>query len=72
MKARITGKSELKLSDLTREYTFDVIGNEGETVLISQSTTARPNEITQKLESIIAEYQTAYEYENDLGVGDEI
>lgn len=71
MKAKITGKSELRFSDLTREYTFDVIEGD-ETVLTSQVITARPSEVVSRLETIIAEYQAVYEYENDLDVGDEI
>jgi hypothetical protein len=39
MKAKITAKSELRLSDLTREYQFDILTDEGETVLASQITT---------------------------------
>lgn len=71
MKAKITAKSELRLSDLTREYSFDIIeGNE--TILGSQAVTARPSEIGSKLEAIINEYQQVFEDENDLDVGDEI
>jgi len=71
MKAIITAKSELRFSDLTREYTFDIIeGNE--TILSSQVITARPSEIVSKLEQIVAEYQSVFEDENDLDVGDEI
>lgn len=71
MKAKITAKSELRFSDLTREYTFDVIEGD-ETVLTSQVITARPSEVVTRLETIISEYQAVYEDENDLDVGDEI
>lgn len=71
MKARIIDKSELRLSDLTREYTFDIIEGE-ETILSSQVIRERPSEVTAKLEEIIAEYQTVFEYENDPEVGAEI
>lgn len=71
MKARITDKSQLRLSDLTREYTFDIIeGNE--TILSSQVITAKPSEIVSKLEQIVTEYQAVFEDQNDLDVGDEI
>lgn len=70
MKARITAKSELRLSDLTREYTFDIITDEGEVVLASQVQTARPNEIVGKLQQVVADYQAAYEEANDVEVGE--
>lgn len=72
MKAKITNKSELRLSDLTREYTFDIITDEGETILASQVQTARPSEIVSVLQKKVAEYQAAYEDENDLEVGAEV
>lgn len=72
MKARITAKSELRLSDLTREYTFDIVTDEGEAVLTSQVVAARPSEVVSQLQSIVAEYQTVYEYENDVNIGDEV
>lgn len=72
MKARITAKSELRLSDLTREYTFDIITDEGEEVLTSQVITARPSGVVEQLQEIIAGYQAAYEEEADVEVGEEV
>ena len=72
MKARITAKSELRLSDLTREYTFDIITDEGEEILTSQVETAKPSEVVARLQEIVAEYQAAYEEEADVEVGEEI
>lgn len=72
MKARITAKSELRLSDLTREYTFDILTDDNEVVLASQVVTAKPSEVVGRLEQIISEYQAAYEEENDLQVGEEV
>ena len=71
MKAIVTGKSALRLSDLTREYTFDIVGD-NEIILASQVITARPKDISELLTNIIAEYQAVFEDENDLDVGDEI
>jgi hypothetical protein len=71
MKAKITAKSELRLSDLTREYTFDIINGE-EVVLASQVQTARPSEIVTVLQQKVAEYWAAYEDENDLQIGSEV
>lgn len=71
MKAKLTAKSALRLSDLTREYTFDIIEGD-ETILSSQVVNAKPSEIVSKLEQIVTEYQAVFEDENDLDVGDEI
>lgn len=71
MKAIVTGKSALRLSDLTREYTFDIV-EDNEIILASQVITARPKDISELLTNIIAEYQAVFEDENDLDVGDEI
>lgn len=72
MKAKITNKSELRLSDLTREYTFDIITDDNEVVLASQVITARPSEIVGKLQQIVTDYQAVYEDENDLEIGSEV
>ena len=71
MKAIITGKSELRFSDLTREYTFDLVEGD-ETVLASQVITERPSEVTAKIEALVAEYQAVLEDENDVQIGTEI
>lgn len=71
MKARITAKSELRLSNLIREYTFDIIDGD-ETLLSSQVITARPSEVVVQLQQIVADYQAAYEDENDVEVGAEV
>lgn len=71
MKAIITAKSELRFSDLTREYTFNLVeGNE--TILSSQVVRERPAEIVAKIEALVAEYQSVFEDENDIDVGTEI
>lgn len=72
MKAKITSKSELRLSDLTREYTFDVVTDNGQVILTSQTVTARPSEVVSRLTEIVSEYQAAYEDEADVEVGEEI
>lgn len=71
MKAKITAKSELRLSDLTREYTFDIVDDD-KSILTSQVITSRPSEVVGQIQNIVAEYQTVFEDENDLDVGDEI
>lgn len=71
MKAIITGKSELRFSDLTREYTFDIVeGNE--IILSSQVITERPSEVLSKIEALVAEYKSVFEDENDVEIGTEI
>lgn len=72
MKAKITAKSELRLSDLTREYTFDIVSDEGDDILASQVITSRPSEVVGQIQNIVAEYQTVYEDTNDVEVGEEV
>lgn len=72
MKAKITAKSELRLSDLTREYTFDIVSDEGDDILTSQVITSRPSEVATQLQTIVAEYQVVYEDTNDVEIGQEV
>lgn len=72
MKAIITAKSELRLSDLTREYTFDIVSDEGETILTSQVVTAQPSGVVTQIQERVAEYQAVYEDENDVEIGQEV
>jgi hypothetical protein len=71
MKARITNKSELRLSDLTREYTFDIVEGK-EVILASQVIKARPANVVAELLAQVAEYEAVYNYENDVEIGQEI
>lgn len=71
MKAIITQKSELRLSDLTREYTFDIVDDD-KLILTSQVITSRPSEVVGQIQNIVAEYQTVYEDTNDVEVGEEV
>jgi len=71
MKAIITAKSELKLSSLTREYTYDIV--EGDTtILSSQVMEARPSEVFTQIQKLVAEYRAVYEDANDVEVGEVI
>jgi len=72
MKARIIAKSELKLSSLTREYTFDIITDGGDVVLNSQVISARPSEVVGRLQVQVSEYEAVYEEANDVEVGEEV
>lgn len=71
MRAIITAKSELRLSDLTREYTFDIVDDD-KLILTSQVITSRPSEVVGQIQNIVAEYQTVYEDTNDVEVGEEV
>ncbi len=71
MKAKITSKSELRLSDLTREYTFDIVKGD-EIILASQVITARPANVVAELQAKVNEYKAVYEDENDVEIGQEI
>lgn len=72
MKAKITAKSELRLSDLTREYTFDIVSDDGKTILASQVIEAQPSNVVAQIQSTVAEYQAVYEDTNDVEVGQEV
>jgi hypothetical protein len=72
MKAKLTGKSELRWPELVRDYTFDILTDEGDIVIGSQSVVARPSEIVGRLQGIVSEYQAVFEDENDVEVGAEI
>jgi hypothetical protein len=72
MKAIITAKSELRLSDLTREYTFDIVDDDGENILTSQVISSRPSEVVGQLQNIVSAYQTVYEDTNDVEIGQEV
>lgn len=71
MKAIITGKSQLRLSDLTREYTYDIVEGD-EVILASQVITARPANVVAEIQAKVAEYELAYNDENDVEIGAEI
>ncbi len=72
MKAKITGKSELRWPDLVRDYTFDILTDDDEIVISSQSVIERPSTITSQIQQIVSEYQAAFEDENDVEIGAEI
>lgn len=71
MKARIIAKSELRLSTLTREYTFDIVEGD-EVILASQVITSQPSNVITQLQQIVTDYQAAYEDANDVEVGEEV
>jgi hypothetical protein len=72
MKAKITGKSELRWPELVRDYTFDILSDNNEIILADQSFVARPSEVSGRLSEIVAEYQAAFEEVNDVEIGTEI
>lgn len=72
MKAKITAKSELRWPELQRDYTFDILDDDDNVILASQSMTSQPSAARARLEAIVAEYQTAFEDANDIEEGDEI
>lgn len=72
MKAIITDKSQLNWSTLTRFYTFDLVDDNDEPIVTSQSIEARPAEVRDKLEDIKTDYETALAEANDVEVGEEV
>lgn len=71
MKARITQKSELTL-ELNQAVTFDVLTDDGETVLTSQTIEAQPSLLTDRIKEKLAAYQAEYDISQQLEVGEEI
>lgn len=67
MEAIITGKSELRLSDLTREYVFDIL-HEDKIILSSQVIRSRPVEVVDQIRQVVSEYEAVY-LADDVEVG---
>lgn len=71
MKAIITAKSELSLS-LSQHFSFDVLDDEGGTVLTSQSIEYSPSTAVAEITSKLQAYQEEYDKSQGLEVGTEI
>lgn len=72
MKATITDKSELTLQ-LTQHFTFDILDDEGQPLLTSQSIECSPSNAVNEIKAKIAAYQTEYELSAaQLEIGTEI
>lgn len=65
MKARITDKSELTLS-LLQHFTFDILDDDDNEVLTSQSIECMPSQAVNTIKTKIAEYQTEYELSQEI------
>lgn len=74
MKARVTAKDELRLSDLTREYTFEIIDDENNDKVLVTNQVVRdtPTNIRATLASKVEEYAQALAEEQDVEVGEEV
>lgn len=70
MKAIITGKSELQLSTLTRHYTFDIVDDDLEVVLSSQTIEESPGRVRGRLAEIVSEYKAVSEEALDVDIGE--
>ena len=68
MQYRITGKSEVRLSDLTLEVTFDIMDGD-DVVLASQVVRDRPANVPARLDQLVAEYEIACAEAAALEVG---
>jgi len=71
MKLVITQKSELTLN-LNQHFTFDIVGEEGEQILTSQTIECSPSTAVQDLTAKLNAYQEEYTKSEDLPVGMEI
>lgn len=65
MKARITQKSELTLS-LLQHFTFDILNDDDEVVISSQSIECMPSQAVSTIKAKVAEYQTEYEVSQEI------
>jgi len=65
MKARITEKSELSLG-LKQHFTFDIIDDNEETILASQTIECSPSQAIAEITNRISEYQTEYELSQNI------
>lgn len=71
MKLVITQKSELTLN-LNQHFTFDIVGDEGEAILTSQTMECSPSTAVTELTAKLNAYQDEYAKSEDLPVGMEI
>lgn len=71
MKAIITQKSELSLN-LNQHFTFDILDDDGNTVLTSQTVECSPSNAVAEIAAKLQAYQAEYEKSQDLEVGMEI
>jgi len=71
MKAIITQKSELTLN-LNQHFTFDILDDDGNTVLTSQTVECSPSNAVAEIAAKLQAYQAEYETSQDLEVGMEI
>jgi len=71
MKAKITQKSELTLN-LNQHFTFDILDDDGNTVLTSQTVECSPSNAVAEIAAKLQAYQAEYEKSQDLEVGMEI
>lgn len=72
MKARITAKSPLNLTTLTKIYTFDVVDEQDETILTDETIECKPSELSEVVKNKLEDYQKEYENDLDIEVGLEI
>ena len=65
MKARIIEKSELSLG-LKQHFTFDIIDDDDEIVLASQTIECSPSQAVTEITNRISDYQTEYELSQEI------
>lgn len=65
MKARITDKSALSLA-LQQSFTFDIIDENDELVIGSQTIECSPSQAISEISRRIADYQEEYELSQEL------
>jgi hypothetical protein len=71
MKAIITQKSELTLN-LMQHFTFDILSDEGEEVLTSQSVECSPSNAVNEIRNKVAAFEEEYQKSQSLEIGTEI
>lgn len=71
MKARITQKSGLSLN-LKQSYTFDILGDDGEVLLPSQTIECSPSNCADEIRTKLTAYAEEYEKSQEIEEGTEI
>lgn len=71
MKAKITQKSEL-LPTLQQSFTFDILTDDDEVLVSSQSVTCNPSNATVEIKQKIQAFEQEYEQSQSIEVGTEI
>lgn len=71
MKAIITQKSELTLN-LKQFFTFDIVGEDGKTILTSQAVESTPSQAVEDIKAKVKSFEEEYQISQNIPEGTEI